>query len=100
MRRRAATNLLKAWLLVLGLALPPGAFGYAVGGTQAASLFVFCALLAAAAVYAYGDRALLGMVGAREYALAEDPLLRSTVDALSAKLDVVPPKLYVIVDGF
>ena len=100
MRRRAATNLLKAWLLVLGLAAPPGAIGYAVGGTQAASLFVFCALLAAAAVYAYGDRALLGMLGAREYALAEDPLLRSTVDALSAKLNVVPPKLYLIADGF
>jgi heat shock protein HtpX len=100
MRRRAATNLLKAWILVLGLAAPPGALGYVLGGTQTASLFVFCALLAAAAVYAYGDRALLGMLGARDYALAEDPLLRSTVDALSAKLDVVPPKLYVIADGF
>ena len=100
MRRRAATNLLKAWLLVLGLAAPAGVIGYAAGGTRAATLFVFCALLAAAAVYAYGDRALLGMLGAREYALAEDPILRSTVDALSAKLDVVPPKLYLIVDGF
>ena len=40
------------------------------------------------------------MLGAREYALAEDPLLRSTVDALSAKLGVVPPKLYLIADGF
>jgi heat shock protein HtpX len=27
-------------------------------------------------------------------------MLRSTVDALSAKLDVVPPKLYLIADGF
>ena len=40
------------------------------------------------------------MLGAREYALAEDPLLRSTVDALSAKFGVVPPKLYLIPDGF
>ena len=53
-------------------------------------MFVFCALLAALAVYAYADRALLGMLGAREYALAEDPLLRSTVDALAAKLAVRP----------
>ncbi len=100
MRRRAAVNLLKAWLLVLGLSTPAGALGFALGGTQTAVLFVFCALLAATAVYAYGDRALLGMLGAREYALAEDPLLRSSVDALSAKVGVVPPKLYVIADGF
>ena len=100
MRRRAALNLLKAWLLVLGLAAPAGGLGFALGGTQAAALFVFCALLAATAVYAYGDRALLGMLGAREYALAEDPLLRSSVDALSAKVGVLPPKLYVIADGF
>ena len=100
MRRRAAVNLLKAWLLVLGLATPLGGLGWALGGVQTATLFTFCALLAAAAVYAYGDRALLGMLGAREFALAEDPLLRSTVDALSAKIDVVPPKLYLIADGF
>jgi heat shock protein HtpX len=40
------------------------------------------------------------MLGAREYALAEDPILRSTVDALSAKLGIRPPKLYLIQDGF
>jgi heat shock protein HtpX len=99
-RRRAATNLLKTWALVLGLAAPAAALGYALGGTRAGTLFAVCAFLAAAAVYAYGDRALLGMLGAREYALAEDPILRSTVDMLSAKLDVVPPKLYLIADGF
>ncbi len=100
MRRRAATNLLKAWLLVLGLALPAGALGWALGGPQTATLFVVCALLAAGAVYAYGDRALLGRLGARDYALAEDPLLRSSVDALAAKAGVLPPKLYLIADGF
>ena len=77
-----------------------GAFGWALGGPQTASVFVFCALLAALAVYAYGDRALLGMLGAREYALAEDPLLRSTVDTLAAKLDVARPRLYLIPDGY
>jgi heat shock protein HtpX len=77
-----------------------GAFGWALGGPQTASVFVFCTLLAALAVYAYADRALLGMLGAREFALAEDPILRSSVDALSAKLGIVPPKLYLIPDGF
>jgi heat shock protein HtpX len=100
MRAASARNLFKAWLLVALLALAFGALGWALGGSRAASIFVFCVLLAAAAVYAYADRALLGMLGAREYALAEDPILRSTVDALSAKLDVVPPKLYLIADGF
>jgi len=100
MRRAAATNLFKAWLLVALLAGLSGAVGWALGGYRTASIFAFCALLAAAAVYAYADRAVLGMLGAREYALAEDPLLRSTVDTLSAKLGILPPKLYLIVDGF
>jgi heat shock protein HtpX len=100
MRLAAAINLLKAWLLVLILAALFGALGWALDGYRTASLFVFCALLATLAVYAYADRALLGMLGARPYALAEDPRLRSAVDALSAKLEIVPPKLYLIVDGF
>lgn len=100
MRLAAARNLLKTWLLTTILAGTFAALGWAIGGYRAASLFGFCALLAGAAVYAYGDRALLGLLGAREYALAEDPLLRSTVDALSAKLSILPPKLYVIGDGF
>jgi heat shock protein HtpX len=95
-----ARNLAKAWLLVLIIAAAFGAVGWAIGGVRTGSIFVFCALLAALAVYAYADRALLGMLGAREYALAEDPILRSTVDALAAKLGVAPPKLYLIPDGF
>ena len=100
MRLAAARNLLKAWLLAALLAGAFAGLGWLIGGYRAASLFGFCALLAGAAVYAYGDRALLGTLGAREYALAEDPLLRSTVDALSAKLEILPPRLYVIADGF
>jgi heat shock protein HtpX len=100
MRLAAALNLAKWWLLTAILATLFGALGWALGGQRAASLFVLCVLLAAAAVYAYADRALLGMLGAREYALAEDPLLRSTVDALAAKLGVAPPKLYLIPDHY
>lgn len=100
MRRAAALNIGKWWLLVGMLSGLFGAVGWALGGPRAGTLFVFCALLAALAVYAYGDRALLGMLGAREYALAEDPILRSTVDALAAKLRVAPPKLFVLPDHY
>ena len=100
MRLAAALNIAKWWLVVAILAAFFGALGWALGGPQTASVFVFCTLLAALAVYAYADRALLGMLGAREYALAEDPLLRSTVDALAAKVGVLPPKLYLIPDGY
>ena len=100
MRLSAALNIVKWWFVTAMLAALFGAVGWALGGPQTASVFVFCALLAAAAVYAYADRALLGMLGAREYALAEDPILRSTVDALAAKFQVLPPKLYLIPDGY
>lgn len=96
----AALNLLKAWLLVAFLAAVLGGLGWLIGGQTTALLFVFCSLLAASGVYRYGDRALLGMLGARPYALAEDPLLRSAADTIAAKLEVRSPQLYLIVDGF
>jgi len=40
------------------------------------------------------------MLGARPYALAEDPLLRSATDSTAARLGVAPPQLHVIADGF
>jgi heat shock protein HtpX len=100
MRRAAALNIAKWWLVTAMLSALFGAIGWALGGPQASSIFVLCVLLAAAAVYAYADRALLGMLGAREYALAEDPLLRSTVDAIAARLAVKPPRLYLIPDHY
>ncbi len=99
-RTAAALNVAKASLLVAVLAAALGGLGWLVGGTTTALLFAFCSLLAATGVYRYGDRALLGMLGARPYALAEDPILRSAVDTVSAKLGVHPPQLYVIADGF
>ncbi len=95
-----AINLIKAWLLVAVLAAAFGGLGWLIGGSTTALLFAFCALLAATGVYRYGDRALLGMLGARPFALAEDPILRSTVDTVAAKLNVRPPQLYVIANGF
>jgi heat shock protein HtpX len=98
--RAVALNLAKAWLLVLVLAAAFGAFGWLLGGPTTALLFVLCALLGATAVYRYGDRALLGMLGARPFAIAERPRLRSAVDATAAKLGVRPPAIYLLEDGF
>jgi heat shock protein HtpX len=95
-----AINLAKAWLLVAVLAAAFGGLGWLIGGRTTALLFVFCALLAATGVYRYGDRALLGMLGARPFALAEDPILSSTVDTVATRLAVRPPALYLIADGF
>jgi heat shock protein HtpX len=99
-RTAVTSNVGKALLLVAVLALAFAALGWLIGGTTTALLFAFCSLLGATGVYRYGDRALLGTLGARPFALAEDPILRSTVDAVSAKLGVRPPQLYLIEDGF
>ena len=97
MARAVALNLAKAWLLVLVLAAAFGAVGWLLGGPTTALLFVLCAFLGATAVYRYGDRALLGMLGARPFAIAERPRLRSAVDATATKLGVRPPAIYLIV---
>ena len=100
MRRRITANFLKALLLVGFLAALSGGLGWLLGGQRTAALFAFCALAAAIAVYWLGDRALLGMLGARPFALAEDPLLRSSVDRVAAQLGITPPRLCLIDDGF
>lgn len=100
MRAAAARNIVKAWLLVLLLTAGFAGVGWLLADSRGALLFAFCSLLAASAAYAVGDRALLGMLGARPFALAEDPLLRSTTDRLAAQLGIQPPKLQLIDDGF
>ena len=98
--RAVALNLLKAFALVALLAAASGGLGWLIGGTTTALLFAFCSLLAATGVYRYGDRALLGMLGARPFALAEDPILRSAADTVAAKVGVRSPGLYLIDDPF
>jgi heat shock protein HtpX len=98
--RAVALNLAKAGALVAVLTCAFGGLGWLVGGTTTGLLFAFCSLLAATAVYRFGDRALLGMLGARPFALAEDPVLRSGADKVAAKLGVRAPALYLIDDGF
>lgn len=100
MARVVALNLLKALFLVTVLAGAFGGLGWLAGGLATGLLFAFCSLLVSTAVYRYGDRALLGMLGARPFALAEDPALRSSADKVAAQLGVRPPTLYLIEDGF
>lgn len=95
-----ARNIAKAWLLVGVLAGAFAGLGWLIGDSRGAMLFGFCSLLAAVFSYAYCDRAILGALGARTMALAENPILVSTVERLSAQLHIAPPKLAVIRDGF
>jgi heat shock protein HtpX len=99
-RAAVARNIAKAWLLVGVLAAGFAALGWLIGDARGAMLFGFCSLLAALFAYAYCDRAILGALGAHTLALAENPILVSTVERLSAQLQIPPPKLAVIRDGF
>ena len=98
--RAVARNLAMAWLLVALLAAMFAALGWLISEQRGATMFGFCALLAALGVYAYCDRVILGSLGARRMTLAENPILASTVERLSSQLDMPPPRLAVITDGF
>ncbi len=95
----AVRNLVKAWLLVVGLLGIFAFVGWALGGVRLLSIFVFCALLLVGAAYWMFDRVALGMVGARELPYAEAPLLHSTVERLAALAGVAKPRVYLIPDG-
>lgn len=93
-------NVLKLWaLLATGSALF-GAAGWALGGYRVALLSLGSVVLLAGALYAYADRILMGMVGARELLQSESPALHSTVDRLALQAGVVRPKLYVLGDSY
>jgi heat shock protein HtpX len=95
----AARNVVKAWLLLIGLCGLLAFIGWAIGGIRLLSIFVFCALLLAVGAYWTFDRVVLGMVRAREIPIAEAPLLHSTVERLAARAGIVKPRLYLIPDG-
>ncbi len=98
-RGAVARNLLKAWLLVLVVATAFAGVGWLVAERRGAMLFGFCSLLGATAVWAVGDRALLGMLGARPLADAELPALRPTVERLATTMRLTPPRLYLLPEG-
>jgi heat shock protein HtpX len=74
--------------------------GWALGGYRLALLFTGSIVLLAAALYVYADRIAMGMVGARELLPGEAPALHSTVATLAMRAGVVPPKLYLLADGY
>ena len=92
-------NVLKALLLFAVLCAIFCGLGWALGGYRLILLFGAAAVLIAAAVYGYGDRFVLGMLGGRELQLAESPGLHLTVSRLAAKAGVPAPKLQLIPDG-
>jgi heat shock protein HtpX len=94
-----AANLSKVLLMLAGVCAALGAFGWWLGGYRTLSIVVFGVLLTAAAGYWYGDRVVIGMLGARELPQAEAPLLHSTVERLAAAARVAKPRLYVLADG-
>ncbi|MGN6430297.1 MAG: M48 family metalloprotease [Gaiellaceae bacterium] len=93
-------NVLKAWLLLLGICALLGIVPLLAGNYRLLSVFLFCALLLAGAGYFYVDRIALGMVGARELPRGQAPALHSTVQRLAARARVPAPKLYVLRDGY
>jgi len=102
MGRRIAVlrNLLKAWLLLALPALGMGFAGWRLGGYRVAILFIASVVLLAAATYFYADKIAMGMIGAHELLPGEAPALHSAVQTLAARSGVVPPKLYVLRDGY
>jgi heat shock protein HtpX len=93
-------NVLKSWLVLATLSLLFALLGWQLGGYRVALLFLASVVLLAAAVYAYADRIVMGMVGAREMVQGEAPALHSMVERLAARAGVVKPKLYVLADSY
>jgi len=96
----ATRNVLKAWVLLLGLCAALGAIGWWIGGLRVALVFGFGGFLVGFGSYWYSDRIVLGMVGARELTAGEAPPLQTLVEQLAGRARVVKPRLYVIPDGF
>jgi len=92
-------NVLKAWLLLLGVAAAFAFVGYALGGVRLATVFGFSGLLLAVGCYWVAERTVMGMVGARELPQGEAPALHSTVERLAVRAGVVKPRLYLIEKG-
>ena len=92
-------NVLKSWTLLLGACAVFGGLGWALGGYRLLSIFVFCGVLLAGALYWYADRVAVGLVRGRELLVGEAPGLHSALERLAARAGVAKPKLYLIQDG-
>jgi heat shock protein HtpX len=94
-----AWNVLKAWLLLASGCVLLGAIGWAIGGYRLASLLAFFGLLVGFGAYWYGDRVVLGMLGARELPLAQAPVVHASVARLATLFGVPKPRVYLLPDG-
>lgn len=74
--------------------------GWVLGGYRLLSIFVFCVLLAGAALYWYADKMMLGLVDARPLAAAEAPAYVAAAERLAARGRVPSPRLYLIRDPY
>jgi heat shock protein HtpX len=89
-------NLLKLWFLLLATCAVLGALGWLLGGYRLLSVFAFSGALLALAVYWTADRAVLGMVRARELPVGRSPALHAAVERLARRAGVPKPRLYLI----
>jgi heat shock protein HtpX len=93
-RLAAAVNLIKTWALLIGASAILAGLGWLIGGNRLFSIVFFAGLLAGIALYWYADRAILGIVRARELVETEAVQLFA-----AARAGTPRPRLYVIGDG-
>jgi len=99
-RRLAATlNLTKTWALLLAGAAVLGGVGWLINGYRLFSIAFFAGLLAGIALYWYADRALLGIVRAKELLETEAVPLFTTAERIATRAGIPRPRLYLIRDG-
>ena len=89
----AAWNVIKAWLVTVAVAGLLGLLGYVIGEVRLASIFAFAGLLLCLSLYWAADRAIMGMLGARELPEGENADLHAVVAGLAARAQVVKPRL-------
>jgi heat shock protein HtpX len=92
-------NVVKAWLVLIGLCGMLGLIGYGVGDLKVVSSFVFCGVLLGIAAYLSLDRIVLGMVHARELPASDAQDVHAAVERLTVRAGVAKPRLYVIEKG-
>jgi heat shock protein HtpX len=95
----AAWNVIKAWLVAIGVSAALGALGYVIGGFHFGWVFAFAGLLLVLGTFWIADHAVMGMLGARELPEGEDPDLHAKVAGIAGRAQVVKPRIYLLDKG-
>ena len=98
-RLAAAVNLIKTWALLIGASALLAGLGWLIGGYRLFSIVLFAGLLAGIGLYWYADKAILGIVRARELVETEAVQLFAAADRIAARARTPRPRLYVVGDG-